>query len=231
VRVTPAGGGAAVTEVVTPIGVEAAMLRAKDDWIDTRRAMVEKLSGDRLGYVYIEKMDLENYQRAYSEVFGLNRTKAAMVIDVRFNGGGNLHDQLIAMFTGESLAGFTTRSGDVVGRMPGNRWVKPSVLLANAGSYSDGSIFPHLYQRHGVGPVIGTGVPGTGTAVWWIYVLNRQIKYGIPQLGAKDFQTGWFENSETVPDLRVENDPASIAAGRDLQLEAAVERALSTLGR
>lgn len=57
------------------------------------------------------------------------------------------------------------------------------------------------------------------------------LKWGIPQLGAKDFKTGWFENSEIVPDVVVRNDPASIAAGKDPQLEAVVTKLLETLGK
>jgi tricorn protease len=101
--------------------------------------------------------------------------------------------------------------------------------MANSSSYSDGSIFPHLYQRLKIGPVVGARVPGTGTAVWWKELLNGNIKYGIPQIGAKDRQTGWFENSETVPDILVDNRPDDIAAGRDPQLEAAVQRMLQDL--
>lgn len=229
--VQPPSGGKTVQEVATPIGFIPALTLAKERWIAQRKALVESLSGGRLGYLYIEGMLLPNYQRAYSEVFGELRDKEGLVIDVRFNGGGNLHDQLIALFTGESVAGFTNRDGEIVGRMPINRWAKPSALLVNAGAYSDGSIFPHLYQRQKIGPLIGTGVPGTGTAVWWIYMLNRQIKYGIPQLGAQDFETGWFENHETQPDEYVDNDPEAVAAGRDPQVEAAVRRLLANLGK
>jgi C-terminal processing protease CtpA/Prc len=59
--------------------------------------------------------------------------------------------------------------------------------------------------------------------------LNGSIKYGIPQLGAKDRETGWFENSETVPDILVNNTPDDIAAGRDPQLEIAVQQLLKDL--
>jgi len=174
-------------------------------------------------------MMLPEYQRAFGEIFGELKDKQALIIDIRFNGGGNLHDQLIALFTGNTFAAFTNRDEQIVGLMPVNRWTKPSALLANAGSYSDGSIFPHLYQRQKIGPVVGTRVPGTGPAVWWMLTLNNQIKYGIPQLGAKDFATGWFENQETVPDVYVDNDPDAINQGRDTQLEAAVARLLDSL--
>ncbi|MCP5426621.1 MAG: PD40 domain-containing protein [Gammaproteobacteria bacterium] len=227
--VRSADGGAVVKETVTPIRFDDALALDYENWIDERKAMTEQLSGGRIGYLHISLMLGGNYRRAYSEIFGELHDKEALIVDVRFNGGGNLHDQLISLFTGDALAAFTSRDGRVVGRMPIHRWAKPSALLANAGSYSDGSIFPHLYQRQGIGPVIGARVPGTGTAVWWIYRLNKQLKYGIPQLGAKDFKTGWFENQETVPDILVFNDPDAIEAGRDPQLEAGVKALLAKL--
>jgi tricorn protease len=60
-------------------------------------------------------------------------------------------------------------------------------------------------------------------------LLNGDIKYGIPQLGARDQETGWYENSEVVPDLLVFNTPDEVAAGHDAQLEASVQRLLKDL--
>ena len=226
--VRPAAGGPAVKEIISPTSYANALKLAKERWIEERDVMVQRLSGGRLGYVYIEGMNNMEFQRAMSVVFGKHRDKEAMVIDIRFNGGGNLHDQLLAMFTGQAIAGFTTRDGQMLVTFPGKaRWTKPSILMANAGSYSDGSMFPHVYKRNKVGGLVGTRVPGTGTAVWWVEVLNGQITYGIPQLGSRDFETGWFENQEVVPDELVYNDPDSIEDGRDPQLEAAVRRAMS----
>ncbi len=215
--------------IVTPVSMEAAKALAVDHWVAQRRKMTTALSGGRLGYLYISEMDASNYQRAVDYIFGEGRDKVALVIDVRFNGGGMLHDQLATLFTGDVTADFFSRDGVHVSRIPVDRWGKPSILMANASSYSDGSIFPHLYQRLKIGPVVGTRVPGTGTAVWWMQQLNGNIKYGIPQLGAKDRKTGWFENSETVPDILAYNTPDDIAAGRDPQLEIAVQRLLKDL--
>ena len=221
--------GATVKQIVIPVTLSQTGSLVYERWVAERKAMTEKLSNGRIGYLHISAMMLPEYQRAFGEIFGELKDKQALIIDIRFNGGGNLHDQLIALFTGDTFASFTNRDEQIVGLMPVNRWTKPSALLANAGSYSDGSIFPHLYQRQKIGPVVGTRVPGTGTAVWWMLTLNNQIKYGIPQLGAKDFATGWFENQETVPDVYVDNDPDAINQGRDTQLEAAVARLLDSL--
>lgn len=227
--VARAAGAAPSRIVVVPISAEAELDLAVDQWVARREAMTERLSGGRLGYLHISDMDLANYQHAVDYTFGAGRAKDGLVIDIRYNRGGNLHDQLAALFTGQITADFIARDGFHASAIPGKRWGKPSILLANASSYSDGSIFPHLYQRLKIGPLVGTGVPGTGTAVWWIEMLNQNIKYGIPQIGAKDRETGWYENSETVPDVPVYNTPGDVAAGRDPQLEAAVQELLKNL--
>ncbi len=229
--VQPAGAKNTVIETVVPVTLKQAAGLSYARWVAERKALTEKFSGGRLGYVHIPAMDQDSYRRAYSEVIGDYRNKEALIVDVRYNTGGNLHDQLITLFTGDVLAGFTNRSNELVGRIPTGRWARPTALVQNAGAYSDGSIFPHLYKRQQLGTVIGERVPGTGTAVWWMYPMKGALKWGIPQLGAKDFKTGWFENQETVPDLLVYNDPAAIAAGRDPQLEAAVAALLKKLPR
>lgn len=148
--VRSADGGAVVKETVTPIRFDDALELDYENWIDERKAMTEQLSGGRIGYLHISLMLGGNYRRAYSEIFGELHDKEALIVDVRFNGGGNLHDQLISLFTGDALAAFTSRDGHVVGRMPIHRWAKPSALLANAGSYSDGSIFPTSTSGRGL---------------------------------------------------------------------------------
>jgi tricorn protease len=215
--------------VVTPISLKEEKELAGDQWVDRRRELTSQLSKGRLGYLYLSEMNGENYQRAVDYVFGEGRDKEGLVIDIRYNGGGNLHDQLATIFTGEVTADFYARDGFHASRIPSDRWGKPSILVANAASYSDGSIFPHLYQNLKIGPVVGARVPGTGTAVWWMMMLNNNVKYGIPQLGAKDRSSGWFENSETVPDILVYNTPDDLAAGHDAQLEAAVTRLMKYL--
>lgn len=215
--------------IISPISVADEKELAIDRWVRNRGELTTKRSKGRLGYLYISAMDTPNYQRAVDYVFGEARDKEGLVIDVRFNRGGNLHDQLVALFTGEVTADFVARDGYHASRIPSNRWGKPSTLIANAASYSDGSIFPHLYQRMKIGNIVGARVPGTGTAVWWMEMLNKDIKYGIPQLGAKDRISDWFENSETVPEIMIYNTPNDIATGRDLQLEAAIDDLLKKL--
>ncbi|MBK6850283.1 MAG: PD40 domain-containing protein [Burkholderiales bacterium] len=230
VTVRPAGGGNPVEEVLNPVHWLQESTLAYRRWVQRRRAEVTRLSGGRIGYLHLSHMALGSYLEAYSDLFGQHRHAEAVLVDVRHNGGGNLHDALIAMLTGASHASMVTRDGVRLGTIPAARWGKPSAVLANSGSYSDGSVFPALYQRERIGPLIGERVPGTGTAVIWEQQIEPRLKYGVPQLGFMGNDGRWFENQEVVPELPVYNDPASVAAGRDLQLERAVSHLLDKLG-
>lgn len=230
--VEPSGGGEKVEEVVTPITFEAAFVRAYEQWVNERKEMTRALSGGRIGYVHVAAMNSPNFERASSELFGEYADAEAVVLDVRFNLGGNLHDQLITMLTGERAGRLISNKGVAVANVPEGRWGRPSAVLANAASYSDGSVFPHFYKANGIGPLIGERVPGTGTAVWWEHQLEPNLVYGVPELGFRDLKSGkWLENLEIQPDILVYNTPQAIAEGRDEQLEVAVQVLLKQLGQ
>ncbi len=228
--VRPAQGGAPVDETLTPVGLQQEAMLSYQRWVDKRCAQVEKASGGRLGYLHIPHMAMPEYLSAYGDLFGRYRQAEAVLVDVRFNRGGNLHDPLVAMLTGQGLAELVTRDGVRIAEVPASRWTRPSALLANAGSYSDGSVFPALYQRLKIGPLLGESVPGTGTAVLWENLLDRRLDWGVPQLGFKGRDGRFFENQEIVPDIPVGADPAAVAAGRDPQLERGVEVLLQQIG-
>jgi tricorn protease len=228
--VRPAAGGAPVEQIVTPVDQAQEIALAYRRWVEQRREQVLRLSGGRLGYVHVPAMDLAGYLQAYGDLFGQHRLAEAVVVDVRYNGGGNLHDQLSALLTGRHVAGLVSRDGVRFADIPTTRWTRPSILIANAASYSDGSVFPALYQRQKIGSLVGQRVPGTGTAVLWEHQLDRRLVYGVPQLGFLGDDGRWFENQEIVPDIVVEADPEGVVAGRDVQLERAVQELLRQLG-
>ena len=112
---------------------------------------------------------------------------------------------------------------------PRDRWTKPSAVVMNAESYSDGSLFPLAYHDLGIGPLIGDPVAGTGTAVWWAESrVVPGLVYGVPQLPYRRTDGVPSENHEVEPDLPVPSDPGAWARGRDPQLDAAVRALLPT---
>jgi tricorn protease len=231
VTVQPPGGGAAVEETITPQPFVNSIVQAHDRWVRQREILTDRLSDSRIGYIHIAGMDTANYQRFVTKAFGQYSDREALLIDVRFNTGGNLTDRLIADLSAKSAGKSIDREGRVLSDIPSDRWTKPSIVLANSFSYSDGSIFPHLYKDAKLGRFVGEPVPGTGTSVWWMQLLpGGRLTYGIPEIGRKTPDGRFYENTEDVPDLVVHRSPDAIEEGRDEQLETAVADLLKQLG-
>lgn len=231
-RLVPAAGGAPVEEVLTaiPLAQERALLYER--WVRRCRALTDRLSGGRVGYVHVESMDDESFRRLYREALGQHGTKEALVVDTRFNGGGWIHDDLIAFLQGRDYVWFQPRGkrkGDL-GAEPHDRWSRPVVVLQSEANYSDAHMFPYAFKALGLGKLVGMPVAGTGTAVWWEEQIDPTIVFGIPQVGMLQPDGRFLENTELPPDIRVEGDPAATARGEDPQLEAAVRDMLQQLG-
>ena len=99
-------------------------------------------------------------------------------------------------------------------------------MLVGESNYSDAHLFPWTYRALGIGKLVGMPVPGTGTAVWWETLQDNRLYFGIPEVGFRDEHGNYMERAQIEPDVRVENDPESVARGQDKQLEAAVRTLL-----
>ncbi len=223
------GAEAAVEQSVTTVSGKAEAELAYRRWVAERRAMVDQLSGGRLGYVHVAAMNDTEMRKVYAELIGRYGDAEGAVIDIRFNLGGFLHDQLVAFLTGTRHSGPVTRTGVDLGLTPFDRWARPTALLQNAFSYSDGSIFPSYYKREALGPIIGDRVPGTGTAVYDIGQLEPRLSLAVAQLGFRTKEGVFFENTEIAPNILVPTEPTFIVQNRDPQLEAAVAALLAEI--
>jgi len=191
-------------------------------WVRSRRAEVERLSGGRLGYAHIRGMNDGAYREIFEEIFGRAVDKEGIVLDTRFNGGGNLVEPLTVFLSGEVYYRAVPR-GRQIGVEPEQRWTKPSIVVMNEGNYSDAHCFPTAYKALGIGETVGMQVPGTCTSVWWERLQDRELVFGIPEVGYIGKDGKLTENHHLDPDYMVDNDPALEATGRDQQLEKAVE--------
>lgn len=194
-------------------------------WVERNRAMVDSLSGGRVGYIHIEGMNSPSFRKTFSELLGRYRNADAVIIDTRHNGGGWLHEDLAVLLSGTKFATFEPR-GQYIGQDPFNRWTKPSCVLMCEDNYSNAHGFPWTYQTLKLGKLIGAPVPGTMTAVWWENQIDPTIVFGIPQVGMRDNQGRWLENLELQPDIEVYNTPEQQLSGYDEQLRTAVEEML-----
>lgn len=216
-------------ETVKPIpgGEEGALMYKR--WVNNMRKMVDKLSGGKVGYVHVQGMNDASFRSVYDEVMGKNRGKQALIVDTRFNGGGWLHDDLYNFLSGKKYLDFAPQGDVLKGGEPQGQWQAPSCVLMSEGNYSDAFIFPYVYKQGKIGKLIGMPVPGTGTAVWWERQIDPTLVFGIPMIATIGKEGRPTENLQVEPDIRVPLRYEEFLAGKDAQLEAAVQEMLKEI--
>jgi tricorn protease len=209
-------------ETVKPVsgGEENELLYKR--WVKNRRNETDKLSGGKIGYIHVRSMNDASMRDVFEEALGRNIGKDAIIIDTRFNGGGNIHEQLSDFLSGKKYFDIIPH-GQYVGSEPYDKWVKPSIVLIGESNYSDAHLFPVAYKLKGIGKLLGMPVPGTGTFVWWENQIDATLRFGIPMGGWRSPDGKFCENNQTEPDIRVRNEPDVMSMGRDQQIEGAVK--------
>ncbi|MBN2206783.1 MAG: PD40 domain-containing protein, partial [Candidatus Aminicenantes bacterium] len=197
-------------------------------WVLRNQAEVERLSGGRLGYVHIPGMSDSAYRSAYEEAMGKFAEKEGLIVDTRFNGGGDLVADLDMFLSGRKFFDYTTDTRSN-GYEPNFRWTKPSISIVGEAQYSDGHCYAFAYQFLKLGKLVGMPVPGTCSFAGWEMLGDGGVRWGVVPLGVKAPGVGYLENHQTEPDVRVANSPEEVVRGRDEQLEAAVAELLKEI--
>jgi tricorn protease len=219
------GTGSHVVTVV-PVGSEGA-LRLRT-WMESNRKKVDDLSKGRVGYVYLpdtQGMGLTNFDRYYYSQTG----KDAVVLDERFNHGGQLADYIVEVLARAPLLGATTREGeDRV--IPSLAIFGPKVMIANQMSGSGGDALPWLFKQAKLGPVVGTRTWGGLVGIGGYPTLVDGGRITAPRFAIYGIHGEWeVENKGVAPDVEVDQDPELQRQGHDPQLERAVALALEAL--
>lgn len=214
------------SEVVKPISPRKLDQLLYKRWVRQRAAEVDSLSNGQLGYVHIPSMDDSSFRKVYSDVMGKYYQRKGIVIDIRYNGGGRLHEDFEVFFSGTK---YLTQKiqGEYYCDMPSRRWTKPSVMLICEADYSNAHGSPWVYKHMNIGKLVGMPVPGTMTSVNWVTLQDPSLYFGIPAVGYKTAEGYYLENYELEPDIRVELDKSKLYQGQDTQIEAAVKSLLS----
>ncbi|HHH84436.1 MAG TPA: PDZ domain-containing protein, partial [Firmicutes bacterium] len=199
-----------------------------DRWVEKNRRTVELLSNGRLGYVHVPSMNTKSYNLVYHDMFGRYADAEGIIVDTRFNGGGNLTQELVMLLNGKKYIHWTPRGQDY-GYDTSRYWFKKSIVIMSEGNYSDAHGFPYAYRTFGLGKLVGMPVPGTMTSVWWERLQNPAINFGIPEIGGRDLKGNYLENQQLEPDIKVDTDYELISQGRDQQLEAAVNELMKEI--
>ena len=189
-------------------------------WVDGRRDIVTKASNGEIGYLHIRAMDAPSL-RQFQLDLAANRTKKALVIDQRFNGGGGIDQELLGILAGRQYQYTMGRDAGFQQPRPQN-FYGPMVVMQNERSASDAEMFPAGFKALGLGKVVGVptmaAVIGTGA-----YTLLDNSTIRTPGSGVWTISGQNMENYGVPPDVFVDNTPADFLKGRDAQIEKAVE--------
>jgi tricorn protease len=214
------------TVTIEPVASMADLQYAR--WVDERRAIVNKLSGGEFGYLHIRAMNAPSLRQFVLDLAS-NRTKKALVIDQRFNGGGGIEQELLAILSGRQYQYTMGRDAGFRQPRPVN-FYGPMVVMQNERSGSNAEMFPAGFRALGLGKVVGVptaaAVIGTGS-----YTLLDGSTIRTPGTGVWTVEGENMENFGVPPDVYVDNLPADFLKGRDAQLEKAVEVLKEDLAR
>jgi tricorn protease len=189
-------------------------------WVDDRRDMVTRESGGEIGYLHIRAMDAPSL-RQFQLDLASNRTKRALIIDQRFNGGGGIDQELLGILAGREYQYTINRDAGFQQPRPQN-FYGPMVVMQNERSASDAEMFPAGFKALGLGKIVGVptmgAVIGTGA-----YTLLDGSTIRTPGSGVWTMSSQNMENFGVPPDVFVDNTPGDFVKGRDAQIEKAVE--------
>ena len=199
------------------------------DWVDRNRRKVDQATGGRVGYIHIPDMGADGI-REFIKWYYPQLGKEGLVVDVRANGGGNVSRMLIERLRRKVLGLNYSRTDDEGNTYPDAVFLGPMVALLDQNSASDGDIFPYMFRKAGLGPLIGkrswggvVGIQGRGSLID-----GGQIF--VPGSGLTDENGKWvIEGYGVDPDIDVENDPKSEIEGRDPQLERGIAEVMARL--
>jgi tricorn protease len=227
IKVGPNSDGKDAREVtVVPLGSEFELRNLA--WEEDNRRKVDQMSGGKVAYVHVPDTatgGFINFNRYYFAQVG----KEAAVIDERYNHGGEIADYIIDMLKRPLRNCNITREGGEF-CSPLAQIYGPKTMVINEMSGSGGDALPWMFKQDKVGPLVGTRTWGGLVGIYNYPPLMDGGFITAPRVAIFGLHNEWeVENHGIAPDIEVENDPASVAAGHDAQLERAVQVTLEAL--
>ncbi|MCP3928050.1 MAG: peptidase S41 [Bacteroidetes bacterium] len=198
-------------------------------WIEANRKYVEEASGGKIGYIYVRSTGIDGQNELVRQFMG-QWNKQGLIIDERWNSGGQIPDRFIELLNRKPLAYWAVRDGE--------NWQWPPVgnfgakaMLINGWSGSGGDAFPDYFRKAGLGPLIGSRTWGGLIGISGAPGLIDGGVVTVPTFRMYDPDGEWFKEGHGVdPDIEVLEDPTQLAKGKDTQLIRAVEEVLKNLG-
>ena len=190
-------------------------------WIESMRKKVEEETNGEVGYVYVPSTGIEG-QNELVRQFNAQWNKKALIIDERFNDGGQIPDRFIELLNRDPLAFWAIRDGESWPWPPFAHF-GPKVMLINGWSGSGGDAFPDYFRRKKLGPLIGTRTWGGLIGISGVPALIDSGVVTVPTFRMYNPDGTWFREGHGVdPDIAVPEDLGSMAKGIDPQLMRAI---------
>jgi tricorn protease len=222
-----ADGTAARTTVVEPIDDEGPLRNRA--WVEGNLRKVHDRTKGRVAYVYVPNTAGAGYAY-FKRYFFPQADKEAIIVDERFNGGGQVADYYIELLRRPLVSYWATRYGEPI-RTPNAAILGPKVMIIDETAGSGGDLLPWMFRKFGLGPLVGKRTWGGLVGILGFPVLMDGGGVTAPNL-AFFTEGGWdVENVGVAPDVEVEQDPSAVALGKDPQLDRAIEVVLDALAK
>jgi tricorn protease len=219
-------GTASRTVSVVPVASENALRNR--DWVEGNLKKVNDATGGRVAYVYVPNTTTQGHTY-FKRYFYPQAHKDAIIVDERFNGGGQIADYYIDMLRRPFVSYWNMRYGEDL-PTPTGSIQGPRVMLINEMAGSGGDLLPWMWRKFKMGPLVGKRTWGGLVGTLGFPVLMDGGSVTAPNLAIWTAEEGWtVENEGVPPDIEVEQTPADVIAGRDPQLEKAIQVVMDEL--
>jgi len=198
------------------------------DWVAAKRAYVQERSGGLVGYVHVPSTGIDGQNELVRQFMGQFHEEA-LLVDERWNSGGQIPTRFIELLNRPSTNSWATRSGaDWVWPPVGHRG--PKAMLINHAAGSGGDAFPYYFRQAGLGKLVGTRTWGGLVGISGNPSLIDGGSVAVPTFAFFELDGTWgVEGHGVEPDIEVLDDPARMLGGADPQLDAAVDHLLEAL--
>jgi tricorn protease len=221
-----ADGSGARTVPVVPIANESALRNR--DWVEGNLKKVDQATGGRVAYVYVPNTAEPGYSY-FKRYFYPQSHKDAVIVDERFNGGGQVADYYIDLLRRPMISYWAMRYGEDL-KTPTASIQGPKVMIIDETAGSGGDLLPWMFRKFQMGTLVGQRTWGGLVGTLGFPTLMDGGLITAPNLAIWTPEEGWVvENEGVPPDIEVEQTPKDVIAGRDPQLERAIAVAMEQL--
>jgi tricorn protease len=202
--------------------------QAYDEWIANNQKVVDEKGKQRIAYAYMKNMGNEELEKFLIDMSSEAYHRDALILDLRYNTGGNVHDKVIQFLSQRPYLQWRYREGELTQQPNFTPASKPIVLLVNEQSLSDAEMTAAGFKQLGLGKIIGTE-----TYRWIIFTSGKGLVdgsfYRLPAWGCYTLDGKNIEKEGVKPDIFVPMTFKDRVEGNDPQLDRAIEEILKAL--